>query len=158
MKIKSIVALMAVVASCFQAGASVAQIPALPLMGGLDGGGIPSLEGIVNVAALPGVIPGLLEDVPRSLGRNSGALPGLISMGSELEPLDTLNTVIGIGSSLGTGALFSTVPVLEVAATDPMNIVSYLLGNGTILTQSGIVGTLPAIPLVTSPLGLGFGL
>ena len=67
MKIKSIVALVAVVASCFQAGASVAQIPALPLMGGLDGGGIPSLEGIVNVAALPGVIPGLLEDVPRTL-------------------------------------------------------------------------------------------
>ena len=79
-------------------------------------------------------------------------------MGSELEPLDTLNTAIGIGSSLGTGALFSTVPVLEVAATDPMNIVSYLLGNGTILTQSGIVGTLPAIPLLTSPLGLGLGL
>lgn len=174
MKIKSIVAIMMIATSGFYASASFAQIPSLPVvgsltgagipdLGGLDGGipglgllgGIPSLDGIVDVAALPGVVPGLIEDIPRSLGNNAAAVPSLIAMGAALEPLDTLATVIGIGSSLGPGALFSTVPMLGVAADDPMNVPDYLLGGGSILTQSGIVGGLPAIPLVNSPLGLG---
>jgi len=174
MKIKSIVATIMIAASGFYASASFAQIPSLPVVGSLTGagipdlgglgggipslgllGGIPSLDGIVDVAALPGVVPGLIEAIPRSLGNNAAAVPGLIAMGAALEPLDTLDTGIGIGSSLGAGAVFSTVPVSGVATSDPMNVSNYLLDGGSILTQSGIIGTLPAIPLVNAPLGLG---
>tara|TARA_R110002050_G_scaffold146984_1_gene272585 strand:- start:227 stop:847 length:621 start_codon:yes stop_codon:yes gene_type:complete len=147
----------------------------IPVLGSLGGGGLPGLdgipllgsldsfipampsgiEGIVDIAAVPAILPGLLSDLPRSFGRNAGAVSGLPALATELSPLGVVSTGAGIGSNLGVGALYSLIPLLDVATTSPANIATYLLGGGTILTQFGALGSLPAIPLVTSPLGLG---
>lgn len=130
----------------------------IPFLGNIDGVLPPmpaGLDEIIDIAAVPAIIPGLLADLPRSLSRNAGALPGVLSLGNQLSPLGAASTVAGIGGNLGVGALYSFVPLIEVVTTDPSNIVEYLLGSGTILTQFGALGDLPAIPLVTAPLGLG---
>ncbi|MDF1690788.1 MAG: hypothetical protein P1U47_00330 [Zhongshania sp.] len=134
------------------------SLDGLPLMGNLDGvvPELPGLDGIIDVAAVPNIVPGLLADLPRSLGRNAGGVSGVVGLVTQLNPLQSFGTVAGIGGNLGVGALYSLVPVIDVVVNDPSNIVEYLLGNGTILTQFGILGDLPDIPLVTAPLGLGY--
>ena len=140
-------------------GGGLPGLEGLPFLSNLDGlvPPLPGFDGIINVAAVPGIVPGLLTDLPRSLGRNAGAAPGLLALGTSLTPLQSVSTLTGIGGNLGVGALYSLVPVLEVATTNPSTIVEYLLGSGTILSQFGALGDLPAIPVVTAPLGLGFG-
>lgn len=130
----------------------------IPLFGNFDGvlPSLPGLDELVDVSAVPLLLPELLTDLPRSLGRNAGSVSGVIGLVTQLNPLQSGGTVIGIGSNLGVGALYSLVPVVDVLTNDPANIVEYLLGNGTILTEFGILGTLPGIPVVTAPLGLGF--
>lgn len=131
----------------------------LPLVGaGNFDGVIPELPGLgqlIDVSAIPVAVPELISDVTRSLGRNANAIPGLVTLLTQLNPLDAVGTLSGIGGNLGVGALFSTVPLVSVVVNDPSNIVEYILGDGTVLGQFGVLGTLPDIPLLTAPLGLG---
>ena len=180
MKIKSIAAATLIAASSLYTAPSFSQVPSLPSLdfvsGGI-GGGMPGLssipflgsidsfipamptglDGVIDVTAVPAILPGLIVDLPRSLGNNATAAPGLIAQGAALSPLQSLSTLTGIGGNLGVGALYSLVPLADVAANDPSNIVEYLLGSGTVITQFGIIGGFPGIPVISSPLGLGFG-
>lgn len=120
---------------------------------------LPGLPGMDELLAVPDAtaVANLVPELTRSFGKNAGAVPGLIDLGSQLNPLQSGASLFSTGATLGGGAIFGSVPVLDVIANNPEDLVVYLLNNGSVISGFGVFENLPAIPLLTGPLNFGFG-
>lgn len=128
------------------AGLSAFSNAQLPVIGDVLGGNSPlnTLGGLTNLG-----VPPMAQDL---LSGNFSALPvaGLLLNPAAfssllMDPQDTLNTVSGLGLSLGA----YSVPVLGVLLNDPAQLPFYFLDGGTILGDA--VSAVPDIPLLTMP-------
>ena len=124
-----------------------AQIPQLPLIGGLLGGGSAfNLPAIDSLGALPGL--DILSAGSTDLGPLTGGVFAAQNLMAALGDLSVL-----VPSSLGPDILFGFVPSSEILYKDPLNVVSYIFDGGTIVASA--LGPVPAIPVISQPLELG---
>lgn len=121
-----------------------AQLPVISDILGGNNSSLSALGGLTNLSVPPvaqDLLSGNLSAVPvAALLLDPVAISSLL-----LDPQDTLNTVSGLGLSLGA----YSVPVLGVLLNDPAQLPFYFLDGGTILGDA--VSAVPDIPLLTMP-------
>lgn len=123
-----------------------AQIPQLPVIGGLLGGGAEfSLPATNLLGTLPSFDP--LSTGSADLGPLTGGAFAAQNVVTALGDLSVL-----VPSSLGPDILFGFVPSSEVLYKDPLSLVIYIFDGGTIVASA--LGPVPAIPVISQGLEL----